>query len=108
MRFAGRPKTQPTCAAMHNPTLTLLQESNQVAVRFLLTNLNSALRILEVSGSTKNQTTPHNRQEAYRAYCMVSRLVDKVKPSPEEDAELKKGLKELRTRLESAGISCDA
>ncbi len=87
---------------MDSKTLRVLQESNEIGIRFLRTELatgHTLLDVVEVTGfETIRVRTLENANRAYESAC---RLIQRLDLSPEEEMELKRELVELKRRLDS-------
>lgn len=86
----------------------LMQQSNQVGVRFLLAEVDAGLTFLNVAASSAMPgSRERNLKTARELYKTVLRLRFNVQPAPEEKQELQNKLAELRTGLIEAGCSPD-
>jgi len=84
----------------------VLNQSNRVAVQFLLADLRTAFTFLDTAEVTSlEETRIRNQAHARRVYETILRFLRKVAPLPEEATELKAGIAELKKRLEEVGYS---
>ncbi len=87
---------------MDSETLRVLQESNEIGIRFLRTEITTGHTLLDVVELTGITTTRvRTLENANRAYESASRLIQRLDLSPEEEMELKRELVELKRRLDS-------
>lgn len=86
----------------------LMQQTNQVGVRFLLAEVDAGLTFLTIAATT---AMPVNRdryvKSAHEAYSLVQRLLPRAQPAGGDEQELVTKMAELRTRLIDAGCALD-
>jgi hypothetical protein len=103
---AQSPDRSPARSQDRAQKQSLIEESNRVGVEFLLLESQTAMTLLNVSGTTDGE---ENRRRtltnAYLAYDVVARLMPSVTLTPEERLELEEKLSCLKTRLVDAGFS---
>jgi hypothetical protein len=91
---------------MDSRTMRVLQQSNEVGIDFLRTELDTGhtfLDIAQVTGVVSNRL--RTLESACRAYETVNRMIGRLDLSPEEDVELHGKLAELKRRLDSESRS---
>ena len=94
---------------MDQRTARLLEDSNQVCIDFLLTDLKTIATLLNVADVAPDEgTCQRNRLQARDGYRAVLRHLPRVRPSPEERLEMKDRIAAIKSRLESAGLDLDA
>lgn len=93
---------------MMMPYRRIVQESERVAVQFLIAELNVALTFLDVAETTGvDDTRTRNQQHAQTAYLTVQRHLPRVTPTQEELLALHGKLAILKGRLHELGYSVD-
>jgi hypothetical protein len=81
-----------------------VEQSQRVAVQFLIAELNVGMTFLDVAGVTaRGDTRTRNEQNARTAYETVVRLLPRVAPTRHEFPDLYSKLGELRDRLQALG-----
>lgn len=80
----------------------VLEESREVGIAFLRTELETGNTLLDVSGSTEIESTrARTLENARRVYDLVLRLMRKLDLSAAEVGELEAGLTNMKRRLDS-------
>jgi hypothetical protein len=90
---------------MDQRTTRLLEESNQVGIAFLLTDLKTIATLLNISDVAADEgTCQRNLLQARKGYRAILRHFPRVKPSPEERLEMEDRIAAIKLRLENAGL----
>lgn len=80
-------------------------ESNQISLQFLLTELETAFTFLQVAETTAYvESRERNRKHAREAYDSILRMQPRVIMEPAGKAEFQSRLSELKSRLEGFGF----
>lgn len=94
-------------ANLNKGSSRLIQQTNQIGIDFLLTDLNTGLTFLQVADVTSSpESRTRNLDNAYEVYRTVTRLLPRVVISPGERLQIQKKLEDLRNPLERAGYAC--
>ncbi len=90
---------------LRRDSAVLLEESNRVGVKLLLTDVETSLTFASLALDTTNspQKRERNRKNARRGYDAVVYFSRKLKPSQTQRRELSSLLRKLRSRLKQAG-----
>lgn len=90
---------------MTQSTRQIMEQSERVAVEFLIADLTVALTFLDVAEVTQSRETRlRNLGHARAAYATVLRLLPRISPSAKEQPALETKLAELKDRLQTAGF----
>ena len=82
----------------------LFFDLNQSGVSFLLTDLDLAMTFMDVADASRiEETTRRNHTNARTAYDTVLRLLDKLKPNPDQRQAIDAKLAILKMRLQAVG-----
>jgi hypothetical protein len=82
----------------------LIEQTNQLGIDFLLTDLDLGLTFLQVARVTHfAESRSRNFDKAYRVYRTVMHLLPRVHPPPDVRLALEKKLEDLKNHLEEAG-----
>jgi hypothetical protein len=82
--------------------MRVLQESNEIGIEFLRTELDTGHTFLDIAQVTAVESTRlRTLESACRAYESVIHLIERLYLSAEEDVELHGKLAELKRRLDS-------
>ncbi|MFP5236996.1 MAG: hypothetical protein ACLGSD_13940 [Acidobacteriota bacterium] len=93
---------------MEKSTRQIMAESNQIGVQFLLADLATGITFLNVAEVTQIAATrERNYGSAWTAYRTVLRLLPRVTPTVEQQAELTAKITELKRRLTAAGFETE-
>jgi hypothetical protein len=77
---------------------------NQSGVSFLLTDLDLAMTFMDFADASRiEETTRRNQINARTAYDTVLRLLEKLKPNPDQRHAIDAKLAVLKTRLQAVG-----
>lgn len=94
---------------MEKSTRQIMAESNRIGVQFLLADLATALTFMNVAEVTQIAATrTRNFDSARTAYQTVLRLLPRVTPTPDEQAELQTKIAALKDRFAAAGLEIDS
>lgn len=86
----------------------LQEESNQIGIEFLLTELDTAFTFLDVAQTTASaHTRERNQKHACEAYDMARRMQARVVMEPTQRDAFKDKLSLLKKRLEDLGHNVD-
>lgn len=86
----------------------LHEQSNQIGIDFLLTELDTAFTFLDVAETThSDETRERNRGHAREAYETVRRLEKKVVMEPSQKTEFHRKVAELKQRLQELGFEVE-
>jgi hypothetical protein len=79
-------------------------ELNESGVGFVMADLGVALTLMDVADTSGLiETKQRNHRNARKAYDSVVRLLEKLLPNPEQQAEIDLKLETLKNRLIAAG-----
>jgi hypothetical protein len=91
---------------MDSRTMRVLQQSNEVGIQFLRTELDTGHTFLDIAQVTAVESTRlRTLENACRAYESIVRVIGRLELTREEDLELHGKLAELKRRLDSESRS---
>ena len=91
----------------HPDQRDLIERTNRAGVDFLFTDIEMAFTFLHVGEtSTSPETRDRNFGKSLQGYRTVLHFLSRVVLSPVQRTDLEEKLRNLKNRLEKAGVSC--
>jgi len=82
----------------------LRKMSNEVGVKFLFTDLRTALTFADMALQKDAQSRERHTQEARKAYETIMRYLPRVRMNRDETKEMEEGLSRLQGKLRAVGV----